>query len=134
MAKRVKSGKRGLGKLLLVLVLIAAVVAGVWYVNLKMNGPSNGRQTFTFTQLVSENDTSECVHVTYYSKSYCIDDWHKVYSVMDAQNQQTSSTIGTTVTVTFDADFHTGTAEFTGTTASPTIFLDKVYSATATKQ
>lgn len=133
MAKRVKSGKRVAGKLLLVVLLVAAGIAGAWYINLKMNGPSNGRETFTFTQLVNANDTSECVHVEYYGKKYCIDDWNKVYSAMDTESQTVSTTLNANVKITFDADFHTSTMEFTENSPVPTLILNKVYSATAIK-
>jgi hypothetical protein len=97
--------------------------------------PTSGQHhAFTFTQTVENSNSADCVHLTYGNKDYCIDDWAKVYSVMDESNKATSRTLDTTVKVDFEADYHTGTKQFVGTTDSPTIFLDKVYSATAAKQ
>jgi len=117
------------------LVLVVAVIAlGVWAYFTYFTTPTSGRHSFTSTQFVGNLDGAYCVHITYSNKDYCVDDWAKVYNVMDGTNQATSTKTETTVKVVFDADFHTGTKQFIGDTDTPTIFLDKVYSATATKQ
>jgi hypothetical protein len=113
---------------------VLAAAFGIWKLYEKFNGPSSGRYAFSFTQTVSADDKSGCVKVTYYEKEYCIDEWNKVYTVMDKANQETSRTLNTTVKVEFDADFHKGSKAFADDKELPTLFLDKVYSASATKQ
>lgn len=131
--RRVQRKSSGLkGKFILLIVVAIAITAAVFYV--KNTLPISGRHTFTFTQVVGQAGSDECVRLTYRETDYCIDEWSNVYTVMDETNRATSRTVGATVKVEFDADFHTGTKMFVGTTEVPTIFLDKVYSATATKQ
>jgi hypothetical protein len=106
---------------------VLAAAFGIWKLYEKFNGPSSGRYTFSFTQVVKADDTAGCVKVSYYDKDYCIDEWSKVYKVMDKASQEISRTLNTTVKVEFDADYHKGSSIFTGDTPSPTIFLDKVF-------
>ena len=134
MSKSVKRAKLRSLKLVFTFVIVVAAAFGIWKLYEKFNGPSSGRYTFSFTQVVKADDSAGCVKVSYYDKDYCIDEWSKVYKVMDKASQETSRTLNTTVKVEFDADYHTGSSIFTGDTPSPTIFLDKVYSAKATKQ
>jgi hypothetical protein len=116
------------------LAVILVVAAGAWFLYVKNTAPKSGRHEFSFTQVVGSNTSDGCVHLTYDDKDYCIDEWAKVYAVLSEADKKTSSTKDTTVKVNFDADFHSGTKMFVGDKEIPTIFLDKVYSATATKQ
>lgn len=134
MSKSVKRAKLRSLKLVFIVIVVLAAAFGIWKLYEKFNGPSSGRYTFSFTQVVKADDTAGCVKVSYYDKDYCIDEWSKVYKVMDKASQEISRTLNTTVKVEFDADYHKGSSIFTGDTPSPTIFLDKVYSAKATKQ
>jgi len=126
--------KNSVVKFAFIVIAIAAVGFGAWKLYEHFNGPSSGRYVFSFTEKVEMGDSADCVHLTYYGRDYCIDDWNKVYSTFSAADKATSSTLGDTVKFEFDADFHTGSIALVGDTEKPAIILDKVYSATATKQ
>lgn len=126
--------KKSVVKLVLIAVVVAALAFGGWKIYEHFNGPSSGRYVFSFTEQIKVGDSEDCVHLTYYGRDYCIDDWSKVYSAFSDADKVTSSTVGTTVKFEFDADFHTGSLALVGDTEKPAIILDKVYSAKATKQ
>jgi len=138
MANSIKRGIRLKSRKVLVVAIAFLVIilalGWLWFSRGSGTG-SDYHETLSYT----ESDTidgSGCTHITYHETKYCMSDSGQIYDTMDEQSKKLYETLGASVhivRVEFTADFHIGTHAFVGDTEVPTLFIDKVYSATATE-